>query len=165
VQQAAKKPRASAAIGEPGAALSAVDFDPVGGGTVVTASADASLRLWSVSAGPDRTPTARELARIDPGVGAIAAVAIDADADTLACSGTDGRVALLRTTAPMTVAKSRDALAAALESRRTSVQDWYAKGGSAGAIAQFDAVRPGQDTATPHALRDLMLLLGPSGAR
>ena len=146
-------------------ATTAVVFDPVGGTTLLTASADRSVRLWSIGSDARGEPTARELAKLEPGIGPVAAIAIDGEANTIACAGANGRVALWRTQGPLALAKSREALANALEARRTTVQDWYSAGGPAGALDGFDRARAGLDPAQVHALRDLMLRFGPCGAK
>ncbi|MFM7808845.1 MAG: WD40 repeat domain-containing protein, partial [Planctomycetota bacterium] len=156
--------RASGAIGEPGAAITALLADPASD-TMITGSADGALRVWSFATTSAGAPAARELAKLDGGVGAIVGLSIDTDARTIACVGSDGRLALLRTQSPVSLAKARDALAAALDARRVTVQDWFAKAGPTGAVAQFDATRAGLDATQVHAVRDLLLRFGPAGSR
>ena len=157
--------RSAGVIGEPGMAMNTITFDPGGGGTVIAGLADESVRLWAASTDDPRGPTARELAKVRPGIGPIASVAIDPDSGSLLCAGARGGLATLRTAPPLSARKAREAVTAALDARRDGVRDWFAREGVAGAARSFDAARNGLDATQSHALRDLMLLCGPAGAR
>jgi eukaryotic-like serine/threonine-protein kinase len=129
-----------------------VAFDPTGQ-TVLCGTEAGQVVLWDAASG-------RKLGQLRPGVGSVRALALDAAGSMLAVGGDEGAVAL-RTDSSGRTARARAQAESLLRSLRPTLQSWITAGGSARALQEIQRA-PASDQA---ALRDLLLLEGPSGIR
>ena len=144
--------KAGAILTLPLQSVQAVAFDP-SGQTVLCGTDAGQVVLWDATSG-------RKLGQLRPGSGAVRALAIDAAGSMLVAGGTDGVVAL-RTESAGRTARARAQADALLRSLRPTLQSWITTGGTARALQEMSRA-PAADQA---ALRDLLLLEGPSGVR
>jgi WD40 repeat protein len=129
-----------------------VAFDPTGQ-TVLCGTDAGQVVLWDAASG-------RKLGQLRPGVGAVRALALDAAGSMLAVGGSEGAVAL-RTESAGRTARARAQAESLLRSLRPTLQSWISAGGTDRALQEIQRA-PASDQ---PALRDLLLLEGPSGLR
>ena len=141
-----------ATLALPMQSVQAVAFDPTGQ-TVLCGTEAGQVVLWDAASG-------RKLGQLRPGVGSVRALALDAAGSMLAVGGGEGVVALRTESAGRTV-RARAQAESLLRSLRPTLQSWITAGGSAHALQEIQRA-PASDKA---ALRDLLLLEGPSGIR
>jgi WD40 repeat protein len=139
-------------LGLPLQSVQAVAFDPAGQ-TVLCGTDTGSVVLWDAASG-------RKLGQLRPGTGSVRALALDAAGSMLAVGGSDGGIALGTQSAGRT-ARARAQAEALVRSLRPTLQSWLTAGGTARALQETQRA-PLSDQA---ALRDLLLLEGPSGLR
>lgn len=144
--------KAGAILTLPLQSVQAVAFDP-SGQTVLCGTDAGQVVLWDATSG-------RKLGQLRPGSGAVRALALDAAGSMLVVGGTDGVIAL-RTESAGRTARARAQADALLRSLRPTLQSWIAAGGTTRALQEMSRA-PAADQA---ALRDLLLLEGPSGVR
>ena len=132
--------------------VTSVAFDSTGQ-TVVAGCEDGSVRLW------DRA-SARRLGELRPGVGALRALAIDANDSMLAAAGVEG-VSVLHAESAAKLLRTRRAREASVAGLQPEVRGWVSAGGVARALEK----RAGRPDAEQPALRELLLIEGPSGVR
>jgi WD40 repeat protein/serine/threonine protein kinase len=144
--------KAGAILALPLESVQAVAFDP-SGQTVLGGTDAGQVALWDATSG-------RKLGQLRPGSGAVRALALDAAGSMLVVGGTEGVVAL-RTESAGRTTRARAQADALLRSLRPTLQSWIGAGGTARALQEIERA-PASDRV---ALRDLLLLEGPSGVR
>ncbi|MFZ4722457.1 MAG: WD40 repeat domain-containing serine/threonine protein kinase [Phycisphaerales bacterium] len=147
---ASRKTEATLAL--PMQSVQTVAFDPTGQ-TVLCGTDAGQVVLWDAASG-------RKLGQLRPGVGAVRALALDAAGSMLAVGGSEGAVAL-RTESAGRTARARAQAESLLRSLRPTLQSWISAGGTDRALQEIQRA-PASDQ---PALRDLLLLEGPSGLR
>jgi WD40 repeat protein len=146
----ARKPLTTLATS--GRPVTSVAFDPTGS-TIAVGSTDGTIGLWDVA-------SARRLGELRPGVGPITAIAFDPIGASLLIAG-DGGTRVMRAESAGAVARRRSQAEASLTTLRPSLQSWIQAGGLQQASQEVQRA----PAADQPALRDLLLLEGPSGLR